>query len=692
MLRHPTAYLICILLLMLVHSAQSHASGDLMLTGPGSESVPALLTRYRVDIHGRIAVVQLEQVFLNDSPDWQDAVYRYPLPEGAAVYQMRVDAGETRLEGRVVEKQEATQQYHQARAAGKQAALTVQERPNLFRQHISALPPGQQVHVHLAFQTRVDFHTGQFSFDLPLTYTPRYAFESTSDTYSLTPPQVFANPEDQPERTLEIEIHLPGWSAIHELYSPSHPLTEDLSQGRGLVRVEGGAGAMQRDFRLEWFSNPSESPELEVSHESTDLGQYWHLTLVPPLRPRESAGLPRNLTWVLDVSGSMQGESLQNAIRAVSRGIENLTTEDHFNIITFNQSARKLFAQSVPATDEWKQVGLRRIAQLRAEGGTEILSAVRLLQGSETSPTESQVSQAILLTDGAVGNEIAVLQQVASVAPHIRWFTLGVGPAPNRYFLESLSSAGRGQAVFVDRPEVIAEAMAGLDLKLSGTQLTDLSLNLTGSGGESLPVQMVPARLPDLYPDDTLAISLFLPHQAGRPTPEQWSLTVQGQQYAEAPLQSMPSGKPGLPWQQTVTRIDARMLPSGTIARAWGRAAIADALRKRWQGASESEVREKVLPLALRHQLLSPYTAFLAAAVEPVTAPGLRPQQQLANTLPANLSNRTVSLPQTALNWQQQAGLGTLMILLGALLSMQNLLSRRRHSVSTRLKQAGYDL
>lgn len=151
-------------------------SGSLLLGNIRGRYHPAisLSTHANVAINGITAQVHLTQRFENQSNDWSEAIYVFPLPEDAAVYAMQMRIGERVIIGKIREKAEAQELYTQAKRAGKMAALTEQERPNLFTQTIANIPPGATVEVDLHYQHRVLYDMGAFSWRLPTTLTPRY--------------------------------------------------------------------------------------------------------------------------------------------------------------------------------------------------------------------------------------------------------------------------------------------------------------------------------------------------------------------------------------------------------------------------------------------------------------------------------------------------------------------------------------
>ncbi|MFT5396124.1 MAG: hypothetical protein ACI85N_001320, partial [Gammaproteobacteria bacterium] len=127
-----------------------------------------------MNVTGMINRVRVTQSFSNTTDDWQEGVYVFPLPENAAVDHMKLKIGERIIEGQIKEKQEAKKVYQQAKEQGKQAALTEQERPNLFTTSVANIAPHETVKVEIEYQQIVVYDNGAFSLRFPMVVGPRY--------------------------------------------------------------------------------------------------------------------------------------------------------------------------------------------------------------------------------------------------------------------------------------------------------------------------------------------------------------------------------------------------------------------------------------------------------------------------------------------------------------------------------------
>src|SRR5690606_4296591 len=170
---------------------------------------------------------------------------------------------------------------------------------------------------------------------------------------------------------------------------------------------------------------------------------YGLLMLMPPQVDNDEYSMqPREVIFVLDTSGSMAGESIRQAKMALQIAIEQLNPQDHFNLIAFSSSARSLWWDPMTASAANKLTAMSFLAELHADGGTEMAKALHLAL-DEQYPSHD-LRQVIFITDGSVGNEQALMQLIEQKLGHSRLFTVGIGSAPNSYFMTGAAQAGRG--------------------------------------------------------------------------------------------------------------------------------------------------------------------------------------------------------------------------------------------------------
>lgn len=647
--------------LILLSASVARAAGDtapgagkLLLHGPGLPPAPAVMQRsaVQVDVSGMVAVVTLEQTFRNDSEQWVEGVYVFPLPGQAAVRALEIRVGERRIVGEIRERQEAQAVYAAARNSGRKASLVAQQRPNLFRNRIANLGPGETVAVKLEFVQPVTYAEGVFGLRLPMTLTPRYipGRPLAGSAGSLSVPdylRYFPATDEVPDAPLLATLqHLRAGSDA----APLNPLTiaVDLNAGLPLARVDTpyhkmrlrrdgnhyqlrlarGSSEMDRDFVLNWEPATGSEPGTALFAEQVS-GEHYGLLLVLPPALTQSSQIPaRELVFVVDTSGSMGGVPIQQLRESLVAALDGLRSDDRFNIIAFDHSYRALFADAMPVDQRTLQQARAFISQMRAAGGTEMLPPLRRALASSTAgDSGGRLRQVIFMTDGAVGNEHAIIDTIVAELGDSRLFALGLGSAPNSWLLRKIAQLGRGRHLRIgDQSEISARVAALLDY-LSAPMLTDIRVDWPQT------VAVAGGPIPDLYAGAPLLrlVRFNTPPQPG-------VIRVSGK-------------LAGVPWQQELALgTDDRVGASAPgVASLWARERIEQILEQRYQGLHEDSVRAEVLALALTHRLLSPFTSFVAVEQEVSRARGL-PLRAVAvpGTRPRGQSPQAFAYPQTA--------------------------------------------
>lgn len=623
--------------------------GTLRLTGEqAGVDVTLVSTEVNITVSGPVARTVLTQHFRNPSSEWSEGAYLFPLPPDAAVDRLLMNVGERVIEGEIQEKQEAKATYQAARAAGKRATLVEQYRPNLFTTSVANIPPHGDVTVTIEYQQRINWRDGEFGLHFPMAITPRYSpFKPpTDEVYEVDdlvdgwlilpgerPHQLSLGAQNPPTQTAQITVVLdPGFELVH-VNSRSHVIAQaSLGQGRTEIRLASAEVPADRDFLLSWRPAKGHLPQASFFSESSELGDYGLLSILPPSQ-QDWMAPPREVIFVIDTSGSMAGQSIVAARRALVASLKSLRPEDTFNIVEFDHEASALFAQPYPAENYALAHAIRFIRSLEADGGTEIEAAFDL---TLALPTDAQkLRQIIFITDGSVSNESELLSKINHTLEDRRLFSVGIGSSPNRYFMEEAARAGRGTFSYIaDVSDVEYEIGRLLD-KLSKPALTDITIE-----GEGF-TDLTPSRIPDLYFGEPVSVALRLL-----------------QNDSEVRI----SGRLGdTAWSQNLA-IKAVGASSG-IRINWAREMIAQWNRAGIRGIPKEQVREAVLDLALNHYLVSDFTSLVAVDKTPVR-PAVVPfrRDDIAPHMPNGLK---VSMPQTALGYEKNVMYAFTLLLLG---------------------------
>ncbi|MAY66232.1 MAG: marine proteobacterial sortase target protein, partial [Rhodospirillaceae bacterium] len=594
-------------------------------------AVPLLGTDIKVHISGLIARYAVTHRFRNPTAHWTEAIYTYPLPPDSAVDRLKMTVGGRVTLGQIKERAEARRLYTAAKSAGRRASLVEQQRPNIFTTAVANLGPGEEVIVAIEFQERLAFRDGQFTLRLPLVVGPRYIpgrahavtfaggagwaqdTDRVPDASKITPPLR----EDGAGKgnPVTLEVALAAGFDIGKITSPGHDvIVTRPDSGRAVVRLDGDAVPADRDFVLRWApAEAGAAPQAGFFWEQAGDDTYGLLMLMPPVSGGAGLALPRparDVTFVIDTSGSMKGTSLTQAKDALVMALDRLTLADRFRIIRFASGYSDMTPRPVTADRAAIDRAKAYVRGLEAEGGTEISNAVTaalagLDSGAEDAAPEgrTRLQQIVLITDGAVGDEDRLLSLIKGRIGAARLFTVGIGSAPNGFLMTRAARAGRGTYTFIQAAGEIKERMAELFLKLERPALTDVAL--TWPQGGTHTVEVWPRPLPDLYAGEPL-VALMKLNGAG---PE---LKVSGR-------------LGGRFWEQSVTITGGAAAPG--VAGLWGREKIRQLMANMRTAslhleptdadAARVDIRREIVRTALDIGLVSKFTSLVAVDTEP---------------------------------------------------------------------------
>jgi Ca-activated chloride channel family protein len=619
-------------------------AGELFLTSRQGAVQPALQlqTKVGMQIEGMTSRVSVRQAFTNDSSEWQEGTYVFPLPEDSAVNAMRMLLGEREIVGEIHERVEAQQIYQQARNAGQKAALVEQQRPNMFTQKIANIAPGETVTVELQYIQAVRYMNGRFSLRFPMTITPRYIpgapqdamglqgeYASSHDGWAqptaavpdadeITPP--YLPPPLQ--NTVSMDLTLDAGMELGSLRSPSHRLEilESLVQDNLYhITLEGGTAGMDRDFELEWMPLPGTAPQAATFIDSVDGNTYLQIMLMPPQVRAADAALAREIVIIIDTSGSMAGTSIAQARRSVEFALSRLQPGDRFNVIEFNSDYHPLFPASVAASGANVARARNFVRELDADGGTEMYPALQWALTPHNDDQKELLKQIVFVTDGSVGNEEQLFTLVRNELGTARLFTVGIGSAPNSYFMRKAAELGRGTYTFISDLTQVTSNMDALFSKLGNAVMAGVQIDWPAG----TTVESYPSAIPDLYLGEPLFVTAKISGVLRQPFNVGISGQLQGKDWTRT-----------LNLSRTVPPVAKTALTS-SIASYWARQKIAVLSDLGHTGISAEAVKAQVLAVALPFQLLSRYSSFVAVEKMVVRTDAAMHSNKLGNQPPA---------------------------------------------------------
>lgn len=669
-------------------SDEGPTTGTLMLRGQGiARSMPAvrLGTDMEVTVTGQTARVRVVQAFRNTSNKWMEASYLYPLPQDGAVDSLKMVVGQRVIVGHIEPREKARATYEAAKASGRKAGLVEQQRPNMFTTMVANVGPGETVLIAIEYQAPIAQANGNFSLRLPLVVGPRYTPPHTlgtvaavADANAVTAAPVLAPGPGETLNPTSISVRLAPGFDVANLISRYHRINITGPLGDRTIKLDGPVPA-NRNFVLEWRS-ASADPTLGLFAQHTARGDYVMASVTPPADTSSLSAPPREMVFVIDNSGSMGGDSMEEAKASLLHALGTLRPQDHFNVIRFDDTMTRLFDHSVAATPDQVDLARRFAASLEAQGGTEMLPALKAALADAATGGGSDPSilrQIVFLTDGEISNEREMVAAIGADGGRSHVFMVGIGSAPNDYLMERMSTIGGGLYTHIGAPgEVAAKMMPLLDV-LSHPAVRDISVRVEGGS-----LELTPSRLPDVYAGRPLVLVGRTDHLSG-------TLTVSGTIGGKA-------------WKRRVDLASAQ--PSPAIEKVWAHSRISDieadrALGKLEDGQADAEVER----IGMENGIVTSRTSLVAVDETPSRPEGARlTREELPINLPAGwdfdtlfgqdgapvsadaqgsgdsavMQAAALELPQTATGYLGLVGQG-LALLLASLAGFACLLRRR---------------
>jgi hypothetical protein len=444
----------------------------------GAEAIPLEGVSVEAHLKDFAAKVTLSQRYVNRESHPIEAVYVFPLDEGAAVCSFEAVVDAVRVTGQAMEREKAFERYDDAMAAGHGAYLLDEERADVFTVSVGNLPPGKEATIRITTVAEMPADGDDIRFTLPTTVSPRYAPEADrkgvgqSPADALNPPVALQVPYG-----LDLTVTLEMPCAIRGVESPTHPLSFELDGSRGTVRLGERITVLDRDFVLKVKLEKPHAARAWIEHDPR--GTAALLAFLPRLGESASRRRPCEAIFLVDRSGSMGGTSIQEARNALQLCLRSLDAGSRFNVVGFGSTFQKLFPESRPYDDASLAEATRYVAAMDADlGGTEILPA---LEAVLSAPAVAELPrQVFLLTDGEVTNTDEVISLAASHAPRARIFTFGIGAGASAHLVRGIARAGRGEAEFIAPGDRIEAKVVRQLSKALAPALTDIVVDWGG--------------------------------------------------------------------------------------------------------------------------------------------------------------------------------------------------------------------
>ncbi len=546
-----------------------------------------------VVIRDRIATTMMEIHLHNPSGVRQEAALLVPVPDGAVVRGFAFQGGGLEPSARLLSREEARETYDRIVTQQRDPAMLEFAGFNLVRSSVFPVEPGGNQAVRLTYEHMLAVNGDRVDYVLP-----------RSESVEYTVPW-------------KIVVKISAGAPVTAVYSPSHRLKTVQRKGsEAAVELAAGASTEPGPFRLSFLRERSGVSASLFAYPDPKVGGGYFLLLAglpPPPAGRDNAGLKREVTLVIDRSGSMRGEKLDQVREAALQVLAGLEQGEWFNIILYNEGVEPFSQRPVQKSRSTIKDAEEFLTAMTARGGTNIHDA--LLEALRQPAAAGTLPIVLFMTDGlaTVGqtSEAAIRELALKGNKHgRRVFTFGVGVDVNTPLLEKIAYESRATTTFVLPGEDVEVKVGAVFERLRGPVLADPELSIGEGTTRRRARELIPSRLPDLFEGDQIVL---LGQYSGE---EPIEFTLRGNYRGTARVFQF-----RLSLDQATTR-------NGFVPRLWASRKIGllvDAIRERGgapgvlsreakdlMSGSSRELVDEIVRLSTEFGILTEYTAFLA--------------------------------------------------------------------------------
>ncbi len=591
----------------------------------GRPALPLASVDISANVVDRIASVTVVQKFVNELKEPIEAVYIFPLAGSSSVSKFQMQVGERTIEGVVKERAAARQEYQAAVEEGKRAAILEQERDDVFTAQVGNIMPGEEITVTIVYSERLTyFASGHTEIRLPLVVAPRYVAgvplsresvgdgveldtDKVSDASRITPPRLAPGFDPKVSLTLSVNIELADDDQVADMVCSQHATKSGFGKTGIKVGLVNDDEPLDRDFVLSWKLAGGELSSVGLISDKPKLMkevafQYGMVSINPPALERENSKVvARDVVFLLDRSGSMNGLKMTSAARSLIILLNTLRPDDRFAICAFDNSfewlessvgQHKFFPASLKAIER----GIDYLRSIDARGGTEMQGALEAcFDAIDNSPKiEQSKSKAkrqeivVVITDGEVADESHILKTIQGRIKTTRVFTVGVDTAVNDGFLKRLATLGGGTCTLVPPGDALEKALTNVAREIGVPLVTDLQIV------DPKKLTCAPVKTIDLFEGRPVSIYFQCSPDKLPTSVEVVGRLANGGKYKE--------------------RISLTVTDNAALPQLYAKARISeleDLMRD--AGPKDGRIYEReIVELSVAHSLLTRFTAFLA--------------------------------------------------------------------------------
>ena len=475
-------------LAILLFAAESAFCQGLIFVPEPETGVPQPLStktlKVTFDATESLATTRVEQTFFNPTNRTLEGRLIFPLPKGAAVSDFAMWAGNKKLRAKVLSNRDAKRIYDDIVRQMRDPALLQYVGRGMFEARVYPIEPKSTKKIELEYSCVLETEEDVVDYVFPL------------DSFSVT---------HLPVMSFVLVGKIKSRAPLKNIYCPSHPIAlTRLSDTEASVSFECNDLKADKDFRL-YYTLSRDDVGINLLSQRDGNDGYFLLLAAPKYASDKRRRPPKEVVFALDISGSMQGQKIEQARRAAKHIVSNLGDKDYFNLIVFNDQIRKFKGSRVKATRPDVKRAIEFLDGLEAAGGTNIdgalQEAVSMLKRSDV------VRMVIFLTDGQPTVGVTDTQRIldnikAKNTGSARIYGFGVGFDVGADLLDGIARDSRGTVSYVLKDEQLERVISSFYNKVAYPVLSDVSISITGVE----TFDLYPSTLPDFFKGTQLVL------------------------------------------------------------------------------------------------------------------------------------------------------------------------------------------
>ncbi len=527
------------------------------------------------DIRDTVGVTRIDQVFHNPNPQQMEGTYLFPLPETASVQKFSMWMSGKEVGGEILDADKARRIYEDIVRRMRDPALLEYVGGRVYKARVFPIPARGDVRIKLEYSETLAVNDGLAVYRYPLN-TEKFSAKPIED--------------------VTVVVNLKSAVALKNVYCPSHSATVSRpNDNEARVGFEAHHVKPDQDFLVYYQMSDKDFGLSLLSHRPGGEDGFFMARIAPPVIADSAKIVPKDVCFVFDTSGSMAGEKIAQARRAMKFCLSSLRPDDRFNVISFATEVRPFRETLVPANRENIDAALALVDKTEAAGGTAIHEALLSALRPDRRPAgQDRPYMIVFITDGepTIGERDPATIQAAVAGANegrCRLFVFGVGHDLNTKLLDRLAEDNRGARDYIDEKEDIEVRISSFFRKVADPVLGDIAIRF----GDADTFDVYPKQLPDLFHGGELVV-------VGRyRKPGRTGVTIDGRRAGER-----------MTWQYPAVFADGSA-ENDFLPRLWATRRIGYLMDEIRLHGETAELKDEILRLARRYAIITPYTSYL---------------------------------------------------------------------------------